>query len=63
MTDVFDRKLSLSKTLSISCCNGPSCQSIELEFLPKELFIHNLLIKYVETDWKLFAYYTIAIKT
>lgn len=39
-----------AKALPTACCNGPACQSEELEFMRREPFIETLSVKYIEFD-------------
>lgn len=52
ITYTLNKEIGTSKTLLTSYYNGPSCQNIELEFLHRELFIDNLPIKYIKTNWE-----------
>lgn len=62
MTYALDTELGFGKTLSTSCCNRSSCQSIEPKFLQREHFIDSLPIKYTKTNWKWFVYCIVPLK-
>lgn len=62
ITYALDTESGLGKALPTSCCNAPSCQSIEPEFLQREPFIDSSPTKYTETDREWFAYRTVALK-
>lgn len=62
MTYAADETTGLAKALPIPCCNGPSCNSAEPEFLQREPFINTLPTKYTEADQEWIAYRTAALK-
>lgn len=50
------------KALPTACCNGPSCKSVEPEFLHREPFIQSKVIKHTESDREWMACRTAALK-